>query len=321
VSRILEFHPCEFSAELSQVSHIPNIPSRFLPASILTELLRSFESLEVSFMLLSFGVCNLLSTSLIPFIFELVSRFDPQSPLLDMRDSLQNDSIAMGHRCLERFISKKRQMLSELISQGMKSSDWQDNRAPRDISISSRLVLEELSQIWTQIEELVSRSTGDNKSDHSSYSSRQRFSGFSGSAVNSSQAPVFHGLREDNIHQIDRLFTTVNRLHLARKCEFSSKSILTNICLFCVKTLLEFVRQNSFSSEGFKQMQIDCYFIYMSVFDKVDESDTSLLNVLVEEILSSAADRTIEPIPLQVAVPSDIYSRSDCKPQTTIPEE
>jgi hypothetical protein len=137
--------------------------------------------------------------------------------------------------------------------------------------------------------------------------------------MNPSQAPVFHGLRDDSVQQIDRLFTTVNRLHLGRKSEFSSRSVLTNICLFCMKTLLEYVRMGSFCSEGFKQMQIDCYFVYMSVFDKVEE--VSLMNVILEEILSSAADRTIDPIPLQMAVLSDIYSRSDCKPRSSIIEE
>jgi hypothetical protein len=279
----------------------------------LTEFLGCFEGLDENLMLLSVGICHLFSTRLIPFIFELVSRFDPESPLLRMRDGLQDDSLNMSLRCLERFVSSKRRIISELLRQGLDSSDWQDNRAPRDVSICTRLVLEEVSQVWVSVETIINESVGDDRSSQSSLSSRQRFSGFSGSAVNSSQAPVFHGLREDNVHQIDRLFTTVNRLHLGRKCEFSSKSVLTKICLFSVKTLLEHVRKNGFSSEGFKQMQIDCYFIYMSLFDKVEE--VSLLNVVLEEILSSAADRTTEPIPLQVAVLSDIYTRSDCKPQ------
>jgi hypothetical protein len=284
----------------------------------LTELLNSFDIVEPQFMLLAYGVCHIFSTVLIPFIYELVARFDPESPVLNMKDSLQNDSSGVGDRCVQRFVENKRKMLSQLIGQGMKSSDWQENKAPSDVSISSRLVIAQLCHIWTEIEDLVQHCVND---DHNSsgYQKSPRFSSFSGTAANVSQVPVFHGLREDNLQQIDRLFTTVNRLHLGRKCEFSSKSILTNICLFSVKTLLEYVRLNTFSSEGFKQMQIDCYFVYMAVFDKVEE--IGLLNVVLEEVLSSAADRTIEPIPLQVAVLSDIYSRSDCKPQPGIVEE
>jgi hypothetical protein len=101
---------------------------------------------------------------------------------------------------------------------------------------------------------------------------------------------------------------------LGKTIEFSSKAILTAICMFAVKTLLEYVRSSTFSSSGFNQMHIDSYFIYQSMFDKV--ADVNSFNAVIEEVLNSAADRTFEPIPLKLAVLANMYSLWGSKPQS-----
>jgi hypothetical protein len=206
-------------------------------------------------------------------------------------------------------------MLSALIAQGMTGTDWLDPRSPREASISISLILQELAYIWRQVEWIMDKvGGGEDSSSHGSRPSRTKYSGYSGSAFSSSQGPLFSGLRDDNVHQIDRYFTTINQLHLRKTTEFNSKAILTTICMFAVKTLLEYVRSSTFSSSGFNQMQIDAYFIYQSVFDKV--ADATLFNALIEEVLSSAADRTFEPIPLKLAVLANMYSQWGSKAQS-----
>jgi hypothetical protein len=225
-----------------------------------------------------------------------------------MQAALQDEASRAAKVCLGKFIANRRRMLSEVICQGMTGTDWAEQRSARTVSISTKLVIEELSYSWTQVDWVVNTvAKGADGSSHGSLPSRTKYSGFSGSAFNTSQGPLFHGLREDNVHQIDRLFTTVNRLHLGAPVPFEGKPILSAIVMYVAKTMLEYVRQMTLSSTGFNQMQIDSYFLYMSMNDKV--SDVGLFNALIEEVLSSAADRTLGPIPLKVAVLSNIYSQ------------
>jgi hypothetical protein len=278
----------------------------------LTKILETFCMADSQVSLLAFGLSFIFSTRLIPFAFELIARFDPTSPLLNMQGGLQDEASKAARTCLHRFIANRRRMLSEVVCQGMNGTDWIDHRSARTVSISTRLVIEELSYTWSQVDWVVNKvAKGADGSSHGSVPSRTKFSGFSGSAFHSSQGPLFHGLREDNVHQIDRLFTTVNRLHMGAEVEFESKPVLSAIVVYVVKTMLEYVRLNTFSSAGFNQMQIDAYFLYMSVCDKV--VDVGLFNAVIEEVLSSAADRTFEPIPLKLVVLQNIYSQYSAK--------
>jgi hypothetical protein len=50
------------------------------------------------------------------------------------------------------------------------------------------------------------------------------------------------------------------------------------------------------------------------VFDKV--ADANLFNALIEEVLSSAAGRTFQPIPLKLAVLANMDIQWGLKPQS-----
>ncbi|KAH0792083.1 vacuolar protein sorting-associated protein 51 [Histomonas meleagridis] len=276
----------------------------------ISQILNELDKVDARSCLFAFGLAQYFSIKLIPFIFEQVSRIDSSSSTLNIQTIYQNNATEIAEKCLWRFIESKRKMLSEIIVQGMTSKNWLDAKTPHDASISICLAIQEMAEMWSQLNQIMSKIVSDDaSSSHSSRSSRNRFSGYSGSAFKSSQTPLFHGLREDNIHQIDRLFTTVNRLHLNRKIDFNNKAVLTATAMYSLKTLLELVRNTTFSCAGFNQMQVDTFFIYMAIFDKID--DTNLFNALIEEILSSVAERTIEPIPFKMVVLQEIYSRSD----------
>jgi hypothetical protein len=279
----------------------------------LSRILASLTEADGQLSLLTFGLSQSFHVRLIPFAFDLLARFGGINDAACQ--NVQVEAEVAARKCLDAFVWNRRRMLSALIAQGMTGTDWLDGRSPREASISISLILQELAYIWRQVEWITNKvGGGEGSSSHGSRSSRTKYSGYSGSAFNSSQGPLFSGLRDDNVHQIDRYFTTINQLHLRKTTEFSSKAILTAICMFAVKTLLEYVRSSTFSSSGFNQMQIDSYFIYQSVFDKV--TDVNLFNALIEEVLSSAADRTFEPIPLKLAVLANMYSQWGSKAQT-----
>ncbi|OHT04014.1 hypothetical protein TRFO_28553 [Tritrichomonas foetus] len=277
------------------------------------QLLKKFVAIDPRYALLTFGLTHHFGLKMIPFVFELVSRFDPQSPLLEMSKTLQNDAAITARKCLMLFINNKRKMLSQIIEQGMIATNWLEALTPHDVSTPICLVIEELTLIWGQLDRILGR-VNDNASSHSSRSSRNVFSAYSGSVLSGSNVPSFHGLREDNIHQIDRLFATVNRLHLGKEADIECKSVISAIGMYALKTMLEFIRSTTFSCAGFNQMQVDAFFIYQALNEKIE--DTALFNALIEELLSSATDRTVDPIPFKMVVLQTIYSRSDHNAKT-----
>ena len=279
---------------------------------LFVKLLKSFVQIDPRFSLLTFGLSHHFGIKIIPFVFELASKFDPNSPLLAMEKTLQNDAGAASKKCISQFITTKRKMLSQIIEQGMTSVNWLEALTPHDVSTPVCLIIEELTLIWEQLEKIFGKA-GDNNSSHSSRSSRNVFSAYSGSVLSGSNIPSFYGLREDNLHQIDRLFATVNRLHLGKEVNLDSRSVISAIAMHALKTMLEFIRSTTFSCPGFNQMQVDIFFIYQAINDKIE--DVLLFNALLEEILSSATDRTVDPIPFKMVVLQTIYSRSDHNPK------
>ena len=273
-----------------------------------------FNKIDARYSLLTFGIQHQFSEQTIPLVYELVSRFDPKSPLLKMKDMLCTEVGKSASKSLQKFVDLKRAQLSELIAQGMTTTNWLEARTPHDVSITSNLVIQDFILIWGQLDKILGKvRDGSVASSHSSaFSSRNTLSHFSTHSGPSNQMPLFHGLRDDSVIQIDRLFTNLNHLHLSSVPEFNSKSVLTSIAMYVLKTLLEFIRMNTFSCAGFNQMQVDAYFIYMTICDKIDQQ--SLFNAMIEELMSSAADRTINPIPFKMVVLSEIYTRSESKP-------
>lgn len=274
-----------------------------------------FDKVDARFSLLTFGVAHQFGEKTITTAFDVAARFDRESPLLNMQTMLSTSGHECAGRCLKRFVDMKRRMLSELIAQGMTAMDWLEAKTPHDVSITSNLVMQEVSQIWAQLDKILQKvKEGSVASSHSSAFSRTTLSTFSTQSGPANQMPLFHGLRDDGMIQIDRLFTTLNHLHLNQAPSFESKSVITAIAMYGLKTMLEYIRKATFSCAGFNQMQVDAYFIYMTLHDKIE--NPALFNTMIEELLSSAADRTISPIPFKNAVLNDIYSRSDSKPKT-----
>ena len=281
-------------------------------ANMITALTKALVEVEQRYTMAAFGLANLLASKLIHESFEQVARFEPNNPFLKIEDNLSEEASEAAQKCLIKFVETKRKMLSDLMTDGMQTVNWLEARIPHDVSVPTAIVLQELSAGWVQLSSLLS-DTESKSSHNSSVSSRPRstYSGFSGS-LNSNITPMFHGLREDNVCQIDRLFTNVNRLHLSKPPSFNCKSVLSSIAIYTMKTMLELVRATVFNCAGFNQMQVDAYFIYGVLFDKVQ--DPQLFVALIDEMLSSAAERTVDPIPFQTIVLQDIFMRSNQKP-------
>jgi hypothetical protein len=246
-------------------------------------------------------IASVLSEKDIPQIFEQLSRLDHDSPLQSLQEKTDRDCKTVVRACLIRFVAYRRQLADRFLGDAMAGKRWiAVADPPTGVSAAISQFCAELYRLSAELVLLIAltKQAGPADADMTAWRGKMLRLGSYGAA---SVAPTFVGVRDEGIHHIDRLFMSVNRLHLSRELEFEAQSIIGAIIMYSMKTLLEFVRLDCFSSHGFNQIQVDVYFLYHSFVEKIGEQDTELFAGLIEEIVSSAADRTVEPIPLDTA--------------------
>jgi hypothetical protein len=239
-------------------------------------------------------IASAFSEKDIPEIFEQLSRLDQDSPLQSLQEKTSRDCKAVVHTCLARFVSYRRQIGDRFIEEVITQTQWVAiSNPPSRVSPAISRFCADLQALSAEILGLIplTRQPEPVAADMAALRGRLR----SGSYTANSFAPTFSGARDDGIPHIDRLFMSVNRLHLSRELRFEARSIIGAIVMYSLKTFLEFIRLSCFSSHGFNQIQVDVYSLYSVFSEKVGDQDQELFAGLIEEIISSAADRTAEP--------------------------
>lgn len=82
--------------------------------------------------------------------------------------------------------------------------------------------------------------------------------------------------------------------------ELNPKDIFVSIVKRSFKTLLEMLRLNTFSMHGYQQIQVDMYYLKRELSNVF--VDSNLLELIVDEILTTAKERCIEPKPFEESV-------------------
>jgi hypothetical protein len=270
--------------------------------SLMFERLFNFFTTSVAGHALVYSViASVFSEKDIPQIFEQLARLDHDSPLQSLQEKTEADCKSVVRACLTRFVAFRRQLSDRFLAEAMARTDWiAIADPPAGVSPAVAQFCADLAALSSEVLALIglTHPVEPNDPDIGAWRSKiLRPSAYASSAI----APTFVGLRDEGIHHIDRLFMSVNRLRLSRALEFDVQSIMGAIVMYAMKTLLEFVRLGCFSSNGFNQIQVDAYFLYAAFNEKIGEQDAELFAGLVEEIVSSAADRTVDPVPLDVA--------------------
>jgi len=106
------------------------------------------------------------------------------------------------------------------------------------------------------------------------------------------------GIENEIERDIEMLFQ--QKVQIFGAVDFYKLSILTGIVKICLKTLVECIRLQTFSKNGFQQIQVDAYFVRITFKDYID--DEGLLEHLLDVIINSAAERCLEPASLTQVV-------------------
>jgi len=98
---------------------------------------------------------------------------------------------------------------------------------------------------------------------------------------------------------------------LVEEVEFNKTSVMIEIIKLSLKTFLEYVRLKTFGKNGFQQMQVDIYLMKM-VFPTLIENSESIFHPVLDEVLSSCAERCVDPTPMESSIVAKL-----CNPKPT----
>lgn len=234
-------------------------------------------------------------------LFGVFGRFNTNQSI---QENLISTSKQVSFECLWNYITHKRSSIeNELFSryvEGNFLSYRNDNKA----SDAAQYLFEYIDSVRSEVHEvldIVKEETNEEQSwSVPKYSYKTSLFGTKG--------PSFTGARDGGL-QIDRMFTTVNRLHLSKDVTFNEKQILNSLIMYALKTILEIVRSSYLTKKSFNQVQIDLYFIYNKY--KSIAKETELFEALVDEVMQSAADRCENPEPIDTSTLASIYEKCE----------
>ncbi|KAL7643787.1 UNVERIFIED_CONTAM: hypothetical protein RMT77_005793 [Armadillidium vulgare] len=264
----------------------------------ITESLRQFcdkKDKDPSLLLLLSRMCLDLHTSTVHY---LLTHCDEQLQLEDKRGLTPYSVISAamketGQELLNHYVTSQGNSISQMLRRSIELKDWLGCSEPRSVRRVMRTVRDELVAMDTQVGALYEEGI---RKDRSSDSSRRTFHSVSISRIGGGARSVgwsgYGSAALDNslVANLNKLWS--ERIEIFAPVEFTRMSILTGIIKISLKTLLESVRLKTFSRFGFQQVQVDTHYLRTYLWSYV--ADEKILNVLLDEVLTSASLRATD---------------------------
>jgi len=103
---------------------------------------------------------------------------------------------------------------------------------------------------------------------------------------------------QSNVHlDIERIFS--QKYQIIDTVAFTSDAVAIGVLKIVLKTMFENMRQSTFSTHGFQQVEVDTFFL-RSILPVIVE-DTSVISSLLTQIMTACRDRCFEPVPADQA--------------------
>ncbi|XVE73430.1 hypothetical protein DITRI_Ditri11bG0117400 [Diplodiscus trichospermus] len=200
-----------------------------------------------------------------------------------------------GEKLLHHYINMRTQRISTLLRKRFTTPNWVKHKEPREVHMFVDLFLQELQAIGSEVKQILPQGL----------LRKHRRSDSNGSTTSSRSNP----LRDDKMSRSNtqRARSQLLETHLAKlfkqkveiftKVEYTQESVVTTIVKFCLKSLQEFVRLQTFNRSGFQQIQLDIQFLRTPLKDTVE--DEAAVDFLLDEVIVAASERCLDPIPLE----------------------
>nr|ATG70778.1 VPS51 unhinged vacuolar protein sorting 51 [Cupressus gigantea] len=203
-----------------------------------------------------------------------------------------------GGSLMHLYINMQARKLSLLVKKSIATPNWLKYKEPRDVRMFVDLLLEELKTMEVEVQQVLVRGS----------TQKHRRSDSTGS-TNSSRS---NRIRDDRSSRLStqRARNRLLESHVAKlfkqkveiftKLEYTQESVISTIGKMCLKSFQEYVRLETFSRSGFQQIQLDTQFLRDPLKEVVE--DEAIIDFLLDEVCAAAAERCLDPIPLEPAI-------------------
>ena len=204
---------------------------------------------------------------------------------------------------LNFYVRREGCNISQMIRKSMETRDWLMSTEPRTVRSVMKMIVDEITLIDSLVGDVYEEGS---RAEHSSDSSRSRrtYSLIAGSSRhNRSLTPWNASIRSGPIDQsllsnIQKLFS--EKLEIFSSIDFSKLSIVTGIIKITLKSFVECVRLCTFNKFGLQQVQVDSFYLQLFLWKFV--TDESLIHSLLDEVISSATVRSLDPVLMEISV-------------------
>ncbi|KAF5811040.1 putative vacuolar protein sorting-associated protein [Helianthus annuus] len=200
-----------------------------------------------------------------------------------------------GEKFLQRYISMRTQRISVLLRKRLTTPNWIKHKEPREVHMFVDLFLQELGAVGSEVKQILPQGLTRRHSRTES----------NGSTSSSRSNPL-----RDNRSNTNRARSQLLETHLAKlfkqkmeiftKVEHTQESVVMTIVKRCLKSLQEFVRLHTFNRSGFQQIQLDMQYLRITLKDNAE--DEAAVEFLLDEVIVAAAERCVDPSPLEPAI-------------------
>merc|ERR1719217_1391956 len=99
------------------------------------------------------------------------------------------------------------------------------------------------------------------------------------------------------------------KLQVFATIPFNRNGAIVGILRIAIKALYEYVREETFAKFGLQQIQVDAAFLGEMVRDFVEAEEAGALDGLLDEVVASTSQRSVEPVLMDQAVVDGIVDR------------
>ncbi|GIY69203.1 vacuolar protein sorting-associated protein 51 homolog [Caerostris darwini] len=240
-------------------------------------------------------------------ISEWVSLVDDSFSILNDNGLTSISDICMetkevAQNLIDHFVKIQGLNISQMLRKSVETRDWLNAIEPRNVRAVMKRVVEDVTSVDAEVGQLYEEGV---RHERSSDSSRRTYPSTGRSHRSKYNAYAPSTIDNSLMSNIQKLFS--EKIEIFSTVEFSKVSVMTGIIKISLKTFLECVRLRTFSKFGLQQVQVDIHYLQLYLWHFV--ADENLVHVLLDEIMSSAVNRCLEPVLMEPSVVDVICER------------
>ncbi|KAJ6242910.1 vacuolar protein sorting-associated protein [Anaeramoeba flamelloides] len=231
---------------------------------------------------------------------KLIHVLDGLMKKCDIKTVIENTGL-ISISCLNRFVFLHGRNLSQLIMNSIETPNWVSVEQPKGV----RIIIQQLFNQFKIANKIILTSFEKERQDSSNNKANSETESVKSWSSRSKGSNIAYSMKESNFasrnerkdekyrlieNNIEKLFS--NKIQIFENIEPNRDSIITGIGKVALKGFVESVRQTTFGTNGFNQIQVDSFFLRVALSKFIERS---VLNYLSDEIVDSASRRCLKP--------------------------